>query len=257
LSGGIGVHVMNDHATDILSTNSAGLSYAYRLNISRTVSVSAALDASIVQKKINWNNLTFGDMIDPRLGIVYHSQEKRPGETKNFLDVCAGVLAYSKSVYGGLALSHLTQPDESFIASGTSRLPLKVTVHAGAVIPFGEKITRFNEEEKSTTVSPNILLLKQGKFNQFNVGSYFQHSAFVCGLWFRGNLNENKHISPESFITLVGIQKGVFKLGYSYDFTLNKLKSSTGGTHEISAGLQFASRTAGKKRFKAVHCPTF
>jgi len=257
LSGGLGIHVMNDNAGDMMSSTSAGLAYAYRLNISRTVSLSAALEASMIQKKINWDNLTFGDMLDPRLGIVYQSQEKRPGESKSILDLCAGVLAFSKSVYGGFSLSHLTRPDESFIASGTGRLPVKIAVHAGAVIPVGEKVIRFNAEEESATVSPNILLLRQGKFNQFNLGSYFQKSAFVCGIWFRGNLNENKHISSESFITLVGIQKGIFKLGYSYDFTLNKLTSNTGGTHEISAGLQFASPAARKKRFKAVHCPTF
>lgn len=258
ISGGLGVTVMSDNAGGgILNTTSAGLMYAYRLNISRTLTVSAALQANIVQKKLNWDKLTFGDMIDPRYGVIYDSHEKRPGATKNFMDFCAGVFAYSNSIYGGFAVSHLTQPDEAFMVPGTSKLPIKYTVHAGAIIPIGEKITRFNGEEKETSFSPNLLVQKQGNANQFNIGTYFKKSAFVCGFWLRGNVNENYKISYDSFITLVGFQKGMFKFGYSYDISLSKLGGRSGGSHELSVGLQFPEFTAKKKRFKAVHCPSF
>jgi type IX secretion system PorP/SprF family membrane protein len=257
ISGGIGITVLSDNAGGgLVNTTSAGLMYAYRANLSRTISLSAAMQASIMQKKISWDKLAFGDMIDQRYGIIYQTKEKRPAETRNFLDFCAGVFAYSRSMYGGFSINHLTRPDEAFIAEGTSRLPLKVTVHAGGIIELDKKPATFNGEEDATTLSPNILIQKQGQFNQFNIGSYFQKSVFVCGLWYRGNIKNHK-VSSDSFILLAGIQKGIFKFGYSYDMTISKLSNETGGAHEISAGIQIPDPAARKKRFKAVHCPVF
>lgn len=258
LSGGLGITVMNDNAGGgILNSTSAGLTYAYRLNISRRLTISAALQANMIQKRLNWEKLLFGDMIDTRYGVIYQTQEKRPAETRNFLDFCAGVFAYSSSVYGGIALSHLTQPDEAFIAEGTSKLPLKATIHAGGVIQIGEKLTGINGEEMETTISPNILIQKQGAFNQVNIGSYFKKSAFVCGIWFRANINEKYKVRSDSFITLVGIQKGIFKFGYSYDLNLSKLSNKSGGAHEISLGIQLPCPDKKKKRFSSLHCPVF
>lgn len=249
---------MNDNAGGgILNTTSAGLIYAFRLQISRQVTVSAALQANAVQKRLDWNRLTFGDMIDSRYGVKYITKEEKPSETKNFLDFSSGIFAYSNTVFGGFSISHLTQPNEAFMANGSSKLPMKMTIHAGAMIPIGEKLTRYNGEESQTLFSPNILIQKQGKFNQVNIGTYIQKSAFVCGVWYRANLSEKKKIASDSFIVLVGIQKGAFKLGYSYDMTLNKLRPSSGGAHEISIGFNPIAKTTKKKRFKAIHCPTF
>ena len=75
----------DNEGAGILNTTSAGLMYAYRLNISRTFTISAALQANIVQKKLDWNKLSFGDMIDPRYGVIYQTQETMPKETKNFM----------------------------------------------------------------------------------------------------------------------------------------------------------------------------
>ncbi|HHS95736.1 MAG TPA: type IX secretion system membrane protein PorP/SprF, partial [Phaeodactylibacter sp.] len=35
-----------------------------------------------------------------------------------------------------------------------------------------------------------------------------------------------------------GLQKGLFKIGYSYDVTLSSLRSETAGAHEISLGIR-------------------
>jgi hypothetical protein len=78
----------------------------------------------------------------------------------------------------------------------------------------------------------------------------------VGGLWYRGNLGGDKFIGSDSFIALVGIQKGIFKFGYSYDVTVSKLSNSTGGSHELSLGLQFECHPK-KKRFRAISCPSF
>ncbi|HRB38305.1 MAG TPA: type IX secretion system membrane protein PorP/SprF, partial [Bacteroidia bacterium] len=81
-------------------------------------------------------------------------------------------------------------------------------------------------------------------------------SPIVGGLWYRGYTGK-KFLSSDSFIALIGLQKDMFKFGYSYDVTVSKLNNNvTAGSHEISLGLQFECRPK-KKRFKAISCPTF
>jgi len=260
LSGGLGLVVMNDKAGEgTVSTTNVSAIYSYQLNISREFSIKAGLEATFVQKKVDWDKLTFGDMIDPRYGFVYQTQEVRPNETKSFADFSAGVLLFSSKIYGGLAVSHLTQPDEAFIVEGGSQLPMKFTGHLGAMLPVGGTTTyRYKQDrDEGTYISPNVLYVQQGAFNQINVGIYVLHSPIVGGLWYRGSFNAyNSFISSDAFIALIGIQRGIFKFGYSYDITISKLSNATAGSHELSLGLQFGCKPK-KKRFRTISCPSF
>ena len=88
--------VLSDKAGEgtLATTNISGM-YAYQLNVNRKFSMRFGLQATYVQKRLDWDKLTFGDMIDPRYGYVYATQETRPNESKSFADFSAGVLAYS------------------------------------------------------------------------------------------------------------------------------------------------------------------
>ncbi len=260
ISGGLGLLVMNDKAGEgtLNTTNISGM-YAYQLNVSRDFSIRLGLQATWVQKKLDWDKLYFGDMIDPRYGYVYQTQETRPDQSKSFADFSAGILAYSSKVYGGFAVNHLTQPDEAFIVEGSSELPMKITAHVGAMLPVGDtKVYKYAaSRDEGTYISPNILYQQQASFNQLNVGVYFLKSPIIGGLWYRGNFGKDKFISSDSFIALIGIQKGMFKFGYSYDVTISTLtNNATAGSHEISFGIQFECRPK-KKRFRTISCPSF
>lgn len=256
IGGGIGVQFLADRAGEgTINTTSASFMYAYQGNVSRTFSIRAALQASYVQKKIDWDKLTFGDMIDPRYGFVYQTQELQPNEAKGFADFSAGILGYSDVVYGGVAVHHLTQPDEAFIVSGGSELPMKFTAHFGAMIPLGQ-YTYKRDKDDGVFISPNVLYQQQKTFNQINLGMYILKSPVVGGLWYRGYTGSDKFLNSDSFIALIGFQKGMFKAGYSYDVTISKLTNASGGSHEISVGIQFYCKPK-KKRFRTISCPTF
>lgn len=258
LSGGVGLMVLNDKAGEgtLSTTNISGI-YAYQLNISRDFSIRLGLQATYVQKKLDWDKLTFGDMIDPRYGYIYPTQETRPNESRSFTDFSAGLLAYSSSLYGGIAVNHLTQPDEAFIVSGSSELPMKITAHVGAMVPLGNtgSYRYANNRDEGTYLSPNAVYQKQISFNYLNLGAYLLHAPMIGGLWYRANLDGG--LKSESVIALVGIQKGLIKFGYSYDITVSKLtNNTTAGSHEISFGMQFECRPK-KKRFRTISCPAF
>ena len=99
LNGGVGLMVMNDKAGEgtIATTNISGV-YAYQLNLNRKVSMRFGLQGTYVQKSLDWDKLTFGDMIDPRYGFVYETQEVRPNESRSFMDFSSGMIIYSSKV---------------------------------------------------------------------------------------------------------------------------------------------------------------
>lgn len=242
ISGGLGLLVTNDVAAKTLRTLNASAIYSYQLKVSRSFSVRVGFQATFFQKKLDWSKLTFGDMIDPRRGFVYTTNDVPRGGSKSGIDFAAGILGFSKTFYLGIAAHHVTEPDESLV-QGNSPIPMKITGHAGAIIPLSEgKYT-----ENDAKVSPNILFRQQGTFQQLNLGLYVTKGAFWGGVWYRNG---------DAFIALVGLQNDQFKLGYSYDVTTSKLTLASGGSHEISLGLLFTCKPP-RKKYRTISCPSF
>lgn len=239
IQGGLGFLFTNDRAgmSTINTTNISGI-YSYQLNITREFSMKIGMQATYAQKSVDWSKLNFGDMIDPRRGFVYNTSEVPNVTSRTNVDFSAGLLGYSRRYFFGFAVHHITEPDEGFL--GQSKLPMKFTGHAGAVIPLGG---RYSE----SSISPNILYQKQGDFEQLNLGIYFTKGPIVGGAWYRNR---------DSFILLLGFQQDLFKFGYSYDVTVSKLTNATAGSHELSFQMQFECKPK-KKKFRTVSCPSF
>lgn len=245
IHGGIGVLFMADRAGEgTLNSIEGSFIYSYQLNVSRKFTLRFGGQVTLAQRSIDWDKLTFNDMIDPRFGFVYPTNEQRPPSTNRlFADFSAGFVGYTENIFFGYAAHHLTQPDEGF--NGVSKLPMKHTGHAGVVFYFNKK-----RKEKGS-ISPNILYQHQQDFQQLNYGFYFKYGIVVGGLWFRQSFT-----NPDAFIVLAGVEHNSFKFGYSYDITVSTLTNNTAGSHELSFGLQFGCRKA-KKKFRAISCPSF
>ena len=243
LSGGIGVLVTNDVAGQgtLNTLNFSGI-YSYHLEVNRNFSIKAGFQATYAQRTLDWSKLTFSDQIDSRYGFIYSTKEVFGPNSVNYVDFSAGMIGYSERFFFGFAAHHLTQPDQSFLVP-SSRLPMKITAHAGASIPLSRK-TRFNDPAK---ISPNILFQQQQDFRQLNLGVYITKGALVGGLWYRNS---------DSFIMLIGFQHGVFKAGYSYDITISKLTNATAGSHEISIGMNFYCKKP-RPKYRPGVCPSF
>ncbi len=246
ISGGIGISVMHDRAGEgTLNSNRFNAAYSYHLPVNRHFSIRAALEASVFQKSLDASRLTFGDMIDARYGFIYDTQESILEPQRTGLDFSAGILAFSKKFFGGVAVHHLTQPQEGLIGPN-SKLPMKITVHAGAQIPL-------DRDFKDATISPNILFKQQQNFTQVNMGLYFSKGPFVGGIWYR---------KDDAFIVLVGLEQASkngpkFKCGYSYDVTVSRLGLSVPkGSHELSVSYVLPCRKR-PKRWRTISCPSF
>lgn len=240
--GGVGVLLTNDRAGEgTITTNNASAIYSYIFNPSRLFSISAGFQATYAEKRVDWSKLTFGDMIDPRHGFVYTTNEVPGNSVARYFDMSAGVMGYSKMLYFGVAVNHLAQPDEHLL-TGPSPLPRKYTGHFGAMIPLGGGM-----HGDEVYISPNILYQKQQDFEQLNLGLYVSKGPVTGGFWYR---------NADAFIVLLGVQQGPFKLGYSYDVTISKLSNRSAGSHEISLQMTLQCKKC-KKAFRTVSCPSF
>lgn len=240
VGGGLGLMVMSDRAGGgTLNTTNVSAIYSYQLNVNRELSIKAGAEVMYHQKSLDWSKLTFGDMIDKRRGFIYTTNENPGLNSVSTMDFSAGILAYSKKYFVGFAAHHLTEPNESLLQND-SKLPMKFTGHAGAVIPLGDK-------SSEASISPNVIFQKQQDFEQLNLGLYVRKEALVGGIWYR---------NKDAFILMLGIQSGLIKIGYSYDVTISKLSQATYGSHEISFALQFDCKPK-KKKFRTISCPSF
>ena len=250
IKGGIAVMVTNDMAgKNTVNWSTINLAYSYHLQVSRKFSFLMGAQATWNQKFVDWNKLTFGDMIDPRKGFIYQTGDVPRGKlldngwgTRGFFDASAGIVGYSKMFYFGLAAHHLNQPDESLIL-GSSKLPMRLTGNIGANIPLG-KTSKYTN---STSLSPNIIYMYQDGFMQLNLGMYVKYGAFTAGAWWR---------EGDAFILSIGVDAGTFKFGYSYDITTSKLTNASGGSHELSLGINVNCKKK-PKRFRTISCPSF
>ncbi|MCB9016508.1 MAG: type IX secretion system membrane protein PorP/SprF [Lentimicrobiaceae bacterium] len=255
VSGGVGLMVMSENMADgILTNTSVSGMYSYRVNLSKLVTMNAGIEATYMQNKLNWGKLIFADQLNNWDGTANNlppTSETPPDRLSlGLVDFSAGLLlGYRERVYGGVAVNHLTQPDNSFYSNGASKLDMKMTVHAGALIDMRDGIRSGDVEDLS--ISPNIMYQQQGQFHQLNLGLYLNVYPFVIGGWFRHNFE-----NPDAVIALVGFQHEKFKIGYSYDYTVSRLTNITGGAHEVSFAWQF---DCGQKTIKqrAIKCPRF
>jgi type IX secretion system PorP/SprF family membrane protein len=244
LSGGVGIMAIHDQqGQGTIQTSMIAGTYSYYLKVNRKFRIMFGGQAAYFQKYLDWSKLTFGDMIDPRRGFIYQTGDVPRGNgSHGFFDVSAGMVGFTKNFYFGVAAHHLNRPDESMIL-GDSRLPIRVTGHMGANIKLGQR----GRYSSSTTLMPNVIYQYQNGFQQFNIGAYLKYEAFTIGAWYRNR---------DAFIVSLGITTEKFRIGYSYDLTVSQLGGVTGGSHEISMGINLKCKKR-IKDFRGISCPSF
>ncbi len=236
-----------------LKTISIGGIYSYSLSINREWSVSAAIQGSIVQRTYDINRLRFGDQLNEMTGYSGLPSEDLKNLTfqgKTYANFASGILVYSSSFYGGLAIHNMLEPNQSFIDNNNSRsavsLPRRATAHAG----FNIYTSKSRHKEDGVILSPNILVMQQADFYQLNLGMYVKNQALTIGTWFRQTSR-----NADAVIFLIGLKLPAFRVGYSYDVGVSS-RTAMGGSHELSVSLHIKQkRRSATRRSKYLACP--
>jgi type IX secretion system PorP/SprF family membrane protein len=240
---GWGLQVLQDNqVSGTLTQMSVNAVLAHRIKLTKTEFLGFGLKFGAYQKRIDWSKLTFEDQLDDRHGIVNPTNERFGKDNIINGDVSAGILYYSKNLFGGLAANHMNRPHEDFTINSESRLAIKYTAHIGAILPF-------NVPGKEHFLSPNIILEKQGSFHYVNLGLYFGTEIITLGGYYRVN---------DAIIGIFGINYNDFKMGYSYDVRVSNLSAGSNNTHELSIAylFEFPKSYNKKGRYKG-KCPKF
>lgn len=252
---GIGLLFGNDVAgTGELQTTIINPMFAYEVKVNRNFSMRYGLQIGLGMKSINFNSLLFGDQI-ARGGNV--TTLETPTQTKEYFDMGAGALFYTKKYWGGLSAYHLTRPNTSLMG-GEDILPLKYSVHGGAKFDFNEREKNLYDHKSLT---PAFNYRGQKAFDQLDIGVYYTQYIFNIGFWYRGipllKAYKPGYSNHDALAILIGLRNDRLTLGYSYDITVSRLNDISQGAHEIMLSYQLCKFRKKKKSRMIVPCPKF
>jgi type IX secretion system PorP/SprF family membrane protein len=251
-NSGIGVLATYDVAgSGDLSTTNIGLLYSYDFNINKQWHIRPGVNFKFYYLGLNIGKLVFNSQMTAGGNIP--SITPPPFDKVADVDFATSALLYSESTWVGFTFDHLLTPKQSFYGED-SKVPLKFNLYGGVQMLSHGRLRKKLVEAFS--VAGNFQA--QGKFYQSDIGLYYYKSPLIFGLWYRG-IPFLTSQAGDAIIGLVGIKTDQLHIGYSYDFTISNLVSSTGGAHEISIVYEFTSISLGtsKKRYRAIPCPEF
>ena len=230
----------------LYKTSQAAFVYAYDVRLSDDFHARIGLSGGLIDSRIDYNGLVFGDIIDPREGAGGVSQEQLEAASRTAVDLGTGILIYGRNLYGGMSVEHLNRPDEGLLAVDDNLYagrPQRLSLHTGAQI----ELKRYSNPRRPAYVTPNALFTSQASFQQLNLGAYLGYGAFAVGGWYRHAFG-----NADGFIAAVTFREEILRIGLSYDSVVSALRSVPGGlgaTFELSFTVDFGdSRELQRRR---------
>jgi type IX secretion system PorP/SprF family membrane protein len=255
-NSGVGVLIMKDVAgTGDLGITNAGLQYSYDITINKQFHLRPGIHFNYTQQGLNFSKLTWNDeLANPGGGTI----EQPPSPSKPDVDFAASLLGYTERFWLGFAVDHMLRPNYG-LYNNDVRWPVKVSAFGGYQIIKRSKLVNPIDE----TVSLAFYFRHQHVYTQLDVGLYWYKAPLILGLWYRGipflkGKDEQYQKDPrgDALAFLVGYKMDQLRVGYSYDFTISNLVSSTGGAHEVIVTYEFKT-TRKKQKARMIPCPEF
>jgi type IX secretion system PorP/SprF family membrane protein len=267
---GVGVLLMRDQeGLAGLRSLSLALQYSYELEITDFLGFRPGFQVGLYNRDINFSKLTFGDQFDPTTGEFIDQPTAETFNTnfsKTFLDLTAGGVLFTRVAWIGVSASHLNKPNQSIIDE-KSALPIKLSVHGGFkyFMRPGVVGNGIYSRDAERSIAPAFQYRHQGNFDQIDLGVYFTFEPLVLGTWYRGVpfKKVNGLSNNESLVLLLGFvklgAKDAINIGYSFDYTISKLGTGSGGAHEFSLVYTWPMRNPRKPPADklVIPCPDF
>jgi type IX secretion system PorP/SprF family membrane protein len=265
---GVGVLFYNDKVNAInFSTNQIMLSGAYHkaLNPESDQFLSLGVQIGMVQRNINYDQLTFDDQFNGTDLFNDPTGELFPENNFAFSDFQVG-LHYSYAprggtgVFAGASMHHILEPEMSFYYRQlpdddkderlSNTLFRKYSAHLGLQIPVGER----------TQISPRALIYSQGPHLTLNAGSNFRFlvndilgTAIHIGAWARPVNNQDDTWQLDAIVAMLGIEHQNFLMGFSYDISPGQLSINNRNRNAFEISVAYL----GEYEDETVLCPKF
>lgn len=253
LNSGFGLFFMKDQAGQgkLNITNIAG-NYNYRIKLNDRWFFRPGLKAMYYQNYINYNKIVFNDQLSFE-GNNPTSVEIPEDNRSNYFDFGTSFLFYNDKYWVGASIDHLIKINSNF-TNNTEYAPMKYSIFGGANIP----IEQLNYQKKIHKLIAAFQVKSQAQSHQFSLGAYYQKNALMVGVWYRAIPFINNALSSDAIILLMGYTNSSLTIGYSYDMTISRLITYSGGAHELSFIYKFSANSLfGKTKHSAIPCPAF
>jgi type IX secretion system PorP/SprF family membrane protein len=256
-SSGIGVLLFQDVAgSGRLRTTSLGIQYSFDFRITEKWHARPGMHFNYTERGIDFEKLLWNDQITANK-IYDETNELLPLNKVGDIDFSTSLLAYSEKFWLGVGIDHLLRPNQSLYfydseSGNPSKVPVKYSIFGGVKFVRPEQLLR----PIPTSIQVAFLYKQQEQFRQLDIGVYLYHSPLIAGIWYRGIPFYKEVFNRDAVTLLAGIKMQNMSMGYSYDFTVSKLITSTGGSHELSISYSFKTKPI-KHKPRAIPCPEF
>ncbi|NNE29963.1 MAG: PorP/SprF family type IX secretion system membrane protein [Saprospiraceae bacterium] len=250
-----------------LNSTYVGFSYAYTLGM-KNHNLHFGLQARWVEKKVDWEKITFSDQLDPVYGDIYPTSAVPILSRVTFTDFDAGIvwrfvsdIRLGKKRFRdtrhslGIAIHHLPQLFrnggglESFQQLETRVAP-RFTAHMGSVFP----IVWFGQGSKNLALSPTFKIDYQGEelnnpsenLQVFSSGAYIVYDGFYIGALYQNKRLISNPKNTNALILAFGAyiqpkkrdSNNLF-VGFSYDANTTGVGPRAGGVFELAVRVNF------------------
>lgn len=243
---GLGLIVSNDKiGAQTYLSGYANYAYKIQVGYDETSRLSFGIAAGIMQLGLDGN----------KLGAIEQNDEVIPvnAETRTFPDARFGVYYSNKQFFAGLSATNMLASYAAKNSKGNSNLLVPVPqphyyFTAGALIPLGDGLD----------LKPVILLkddVKGPTSLDLNAFLLLNEKVWI-GAFYRTSVPLYKKPDLDNYLTkksATGLMFELFatenlRIGYSYDYALNKFRNYNYGSHEVSVGLYLGRKNLLRQR---------
>jgi type IX secretion system PorP/SprF family membrane protein len=232
----------------------ASLLYSYKIRLTEEIVFSPGLSFGYGTNGLDRSKLMMGDALeyggnslDPKLNDIRDQQ---------YMDFGSGFVLYAKRLWVGASFAHLNRPNLSVLGE-TSRLGVKTSIHGGIRLDVSSNL----RAGRPIYFTPSFIYRMQGSaFSQLELGANFHIDPISVGLSYRGkpfSKTVSQSVEQDAVILFMGLYLKNLTLGYSYDFTVSQLRTTTGGSHEASLIYEFKRKKSKTQKNKLIPCPAF
>ena len=245
---GLGIYVANDQAgTGKLNTLNAHLAIMGKVMIGEQHFLSTGISGGIMQRKVDYNKLTFYDQFD---GYSYNptitSGEQFSTEQRLAPDIGIGIQWSYKTgattlssndalgAQAGIAVYHVNMPNTGFHEDIDKRY-IRYLFHTS--VSIGIKNTPFQ-------INPIVITQLQGPSKMFYGGTYIKYRLQESSRYTANLLSRSLNVGTfyrlgDSFVAVVQLEWDKFAFGISYDLTLSTLTNYNNGRGATEVSIRY------------------
>jgi type IX secretion system PorP/SprF family membrane protein len=252
-----GLIFLNDLSATNLSVMKILPSAALHLKLAG-FKIHMGLQPGVVIKSINFYRHSFPEQLNwgtGRFDNTMPNSEPLAGQRFTYFDLNAGFILSRKlgkfEPEIGLAGFHLNRPKESFLDNTNNKLPVRQTYHAALSYSATPSVVlRLHSLYGYTTRASDWVSGLNVEY-VLSTTPFFVNSVFAGFMW-RDGINRNS----DAGIATIGFHYSHYTVGFSYDVTMSKLKTSVDSRGAFEIALIYRAKSS-RLRKRIIPCERY